>query len=320
MLIYDRYNITTDRHECYVLLVAVGSEVTAPSPPLHQDNEESIQSEALAISKKFQSIREEVLHQFGYDSVQPEHPDAGRSTQEQFTAQTMMQCEGEFWKLLFLQGWKQGSLRVCVCVCSLGLVDAGVQRCVDWFRLKWAECMEAVLVPTINHILCMSMKFHFLCDVMRGERSHLSPNCPCLHSGCQKASYCLIFLLLFLPVMTPWCREQIPVEGNFGLMFDQLNHSMDLLSREFSTRLAVQVLVLPQSLGHQYVPVCPIQMFLTSDLWDLLQEQRQQSVLAGQDFTQAVQGSLQELASTTETLLYVLKLLLSLTFISIFTQ
>lgn len=29
--------------------------------------------------------------------------------------------------------------------------------------------MEAIPVPVINHILCVSMKFHFLCDIMRGE-------------------------------------------------------------------------------------------------------------------------------------------------------
>lgn len=65
------------------------------------------------------------------------------------------------------------------------------------------------------------------CDSRRkvlqaGVRGHMSP--------------------LFSPaVMTPWCREKIPVEGNFGQLFDQLNVSVDLLSREFSTKLVVQV-------------------------------------------------------------------------------
>lgn len=31
--------------------------------------------------------------------------------------------------------------------------------------------MEAIPVPVINHILCVPMKFHFLCDVMRGKTS-----------------------------------------------------------------------------------------------------------------------------------------------------
>lgn len=46
------------------------------------------------------------------------------------------------------------------------------------------------------------------------------------------------------PVMTPWCREQIPVEGNFGQLFDQLNASIDQLSGEFSAGVIVQVVTL----------------------------------------------------------------------------
>lgn len=50
--------------------------------------------------------------------------------------------------------------------------------------------------------------------------------------------------------MTPWCRENIPVEGNFGQLFDRLNVSVDLLSREFSTELAVEVRPAPPILQH----------------------------------------------------------------------
>lgn len=31
--------------------------------------------------------------------------------------------------------------------------------------------MEVIPVPVINHIVCVSMKFDFLCDIIRGERS-----------------------------------------------------------------------------------------------------------------------------------------------------
>jgi len=41
--------------------------------------------------------------------------------------------------------------------------------------------------------------------------------------------------------MIPWCREEIPVEGNFGQTFDKLNLSIDLLSREFSAELVLEV-------------------------------------------------------------------------------
>lgn len=57
---------------------------------------------------------------------------------------------------------------------------------------------------------------------------------------------------------------------------------------------------------------------------DLLQEQQQQAVLIGavmdQDFTQAVRDSFKKLTTTMEQLLNILQLLLSFTFITIFTQ
>ncbi|XP_041844616.1 E3 ubiquitin-protein ligase DCST1 isoform X2 [Melanotaenia boesemani] len=199
------------------------------------DDEAKFQSEAQSISKKFQIIRDEVALQYGYDRFKPEPGGGGQSTQEEFTTKTKMQCDS--------------------------VVDQGVQRCAEWFSHRWQECMEAIPVPVINHILCVSMKFHFLCDVMK--------------------------------VMTPWCREQIPVEGNFGQLFDQLNVSVDLLSREFSTQL-------------------------------VLQEQEQQSVLDGalvdQEFTQAVRKSFLSLNATMKQLLNHLQTILSFTFISVFTQ
>ncbi|XP_018534336.1 E3 ubiquitin-protein ligase DCST1 [Lates calcarifer] len=199
------------------------------------DDKAEFESEALSVSRKFQSIRDEVVLQYGYDRFKPKHTETGTSTQEQFTTKTMMQCDS--------------------------VVDEGVRRCSDWFTRRWAECMEAIPVPVINHILCVSMKFHFLCDVMR--------------------------------VMTPWCREEVPVEGNFGRLFDRLNLSVDLLSREFSTEL-------------------------------LLQERQQQAVLGGavvdEEFTQSLRGSFQELRRRMERLLDLLQLLLSFTFTSIFTQ
>lgn len=57
---------------------------------------------------------------------------------------------------------------------------------------------------------------------------------------------------------------------------------------------------------------------------DCVQEEQQQSVLGGVlvdgEFTQAVRDSAQKLRTLVEKLLYILELLLSLTFISIFTQ
>ncbi|KAM6910501.1 E3 ubiquitin-protein ligase DCST1 [Xenentodon cancila] len=199
------------------------------------DDKPEFESEALSISRNFQNIRDEVVLQYGYDRFKPKPSGANDSTQEQFTTKTKMQCDS--------------------------VVNEGVQRCADWFGRRWRDCMAAIPVPVINHILCVSMKFHFLCDVMR--------------------------------IMTPWCREHIPVEGNFGQLFDQLNVSVDLLSREFSTEL-------------------------------VMQEQKQQSAVDGallnQNFTQAIKESFKKLKTTMEQLVNILQMLLSFTFITIFTQ
>lgn len=58
-------------------------------------------------------------------------------------------------------------------VWSPGVVAQGVQRCVDWFANRWTACLEAIPVPVINYILCISMKFHFLCDIMKGKRLYV---------------------------------------------------------------------------------------------------------------------------------------------------
>ncbi|XP_045070700.1 E3 ubiquitin-protein ligase DCST1-like [Coregonus clupeaformis] len=136
--------------------------------------------EAKSVSRKFHSIRDEIMGQFGYDSMKQGPVAAGNSTQDLYAAKTMMRY----------------------------VVEQGIERCREWFEVKWQDCMNAIKAPVINHILCVSMRFHFLCDVMR--------------------------------VMKPWCREEIPVEGNFGQTFDKLNFSIDALSREFSTNVELQ--------------------------------------------------------------------------------
>ncbi|XP_030606486.1 E3 ubiquitin-protein ligase DCST1 [Archocentrus centrarchus] len=197
------------------------------------DDKADFQLESLNVSKKFQDIRDEIVLQYGYDRFETKR--GGNSTQEEFTTKTLKQCDS--------------------------VVDQGAQRCADWFANRWTTCMETIPVPVINHILCVSMKFDFLCDITR--------------------------------VMTPWCRENIPVEGNFGQFFDQLNVSVDQLSGEFSAELAVE-------------------------------EEEQQPVLGGapvdQTFTDTVKASFQKLTSTTGRVLDILQLLLSFTFIIIFTQ
>lgn len=140
-----------------------------------QDDEAELQSEAQNISREFQTLRDDVIAQYGYERFRSRRAAAAATasgTQELFTSRTRMQCDSESHDNILERRRKNetGSPhRVRACVPDV--VDEGVRRCTDWFSLRWAECMKAIPVPVINHILCVPMQFHFLCDVMRGERS-----------------------------------------------------------------------------------------------------------------------------------------------------
>ncbi|XP_076842891.1 DC-STAMP domain-containing protein 1 isoform X2 [Brachyhypopomus gauderio] len=88
------------------------------------------------------------------------------------------------------------------------IVNEGATRCQDWFGAKWQDCMDTIKSPVISHFLCVPMKFTFLCNVMR--------------------------------VMIPWCKEHIPVEGNFGRTFDKLDSSISSLGERFTSSLVFQ--------------------------------------------------------------------------------
>ncbi|XP_075032029.1 E3 ubiquitin-protein ligase DCST1 [Calonectris borealis] len=88
------------------------------------------------------------------------------------------------------------------------VIELGMQRCRDWFNAKHKACMEQVVVPLISHLLCLPMKSTFLCNIVRVIRS--------------------------------WCQDKIPVEGNFGQMYDMVNKSVSNLSQEFTASVVIQ--------------------------------------------------------------------------------
>ncbi|XP_067304661.1 E3 ubiquitin-protein ligase DCST1 isoform X5 [Pseudorasbora parva] len=140
------------------------------------------------------------------------------------------------------------------------VVQQGIRRCQDWFSMKWEECMKTIQAPLINHFLCIPMQFHFLCNIMR--------------------------------VMTPWCTEKIPVEGNFGQTFDKLNDSINRLAEHFTTNLVLKNL-------------------------------EQQSVLGVnvlQNFSKELSRVFQEKIVIAEKIAGVINFLLSFTFITVFTS
>lgn len=60
---------------------------------LGQEDKGEFQEEAKSVSRKFQSIRDEVMGQYGYDSMEQGPVAAGNSTQDLYAAKTMMRCD-----------------------------------------------------------------------------------------------------------------------------------------------------------------------------------------------------------------------------------
>ncbi|KAM6226066.1 E3 ubiquitin-protein ligase DCST1 [Porphyrio hochstetteri] len=88
------------------------------------------------------------------------------------------------------------------------LLELGVQRCREYFNKKHSSCMAAIAVPLISHFLCLPMTFTFLCNLGNAMRA--------------------------------WCWEKVPVEGNFGQMYDSVNSSVANLSQQFTASIVVR--------------------------------------------------------------------------------
>ncbi|XP_051576255.1 E3 ubiquitin-protein ligase DCST1 [Myxocyprinus asiaticus] len=211
--------------------------VTEPYVQVVQEivhDSKEFEKEAQNISRKFQKIRDEVMGQYGYDSIGKESVRTANSTQEEYVVKTRARCDY--------------------------VVEQGIGRCQDWFSDKWEECMNIIQAPLINHFLCVPMKFHFLCDTMR--------------------------------LMSPWCKEKIPVEGNFGQTFDKLNYSINRLAEHFTTNVVLQK----------------------------LEQQSVFGVNVLEDFSKELVRVFQEKTDIAEKIAEVIQFLLSFTFITVFTS
>nr|XP_013797173.1 PREDICTED: DC-STAMP domain-containing protein 1 [Apteryx mantelli mantelli] len=144
----------------------------------------TLNAEMQNISRAFVALNEEVASEAGYDLRQGRRtaPPQALSTQKLYEMKTKLRCKY--------------------------VIDLAMQRCQDWFSTKHQACMEHIVVPLISHLLCLPMKFKFLCHVVK--------------------------------VMHSWCQEKIPVEGNFGKMYDMVNGSINNLSQDFSAQLVFQ--------------------------------------------------------------------------------
>ncbi|XP_039943894.1 DC-STAMP domain-containing protein 2-like [Hirundo rustica] len=154
----------------------------ASTAPLRQVMEELVKSaetlnaEVQNVSQAFVDLNEQVASEEGYDLRKGPYMGGQRvpSTQEIYENKTKLRCDT--------------------------VIQKGLQRCTDHFQTMHKHCMRIVVVPILSHLICLPMRFGFLCHSVK--------------------------------VMTPWCEERVPVDGNFGQTYDQVNDSVNSLSQD----------------------------------------------------------------------------------------
>uniref|UniRef100_A0ABM5F4W2 E3 ubiquitin-protein ligase DCST1 n=1 Tax=Pogona vitticeps TaxID=103695 RepID=A0ABM5F4W2_9SAUR len=160
---------------------------TAPLRKILKDmvrNGQTLRSETREVAGAFAQLNAQVASEEGYGgrSVREAVRKANPSTQEVYVAKTQMRCAY--------------------------IINQAVQRCQTWFETKYRSCLRTIAVPLISHLLCIPMKFSFLCHLAK--------------------------------IMHTWCRDKIPVEGNFGQTYDRVNGSVDSLNQDFTATLVIK--------------------------------------------------------------------------------
>ncbi|XP_044846905.1 E3 ubiquitin-protein ligase DCST1 isoform X6 [Mauremys mutica] len=145
---------------------------------------QTLNAETRNVSQAFAGLNEQVASEAGYGVRRPRRAQGQRaaSTQQLYEQKTKLRCKY--------------------------VIDEAIGRCQAWFDAKHQACLQCIAVPLISHLLCLPMKFKFLCHVVQ--------------------------------VMHAWCRDKIPVEGNFGQTYDKVNGSVAGISQDFSAQLVVQ--------------------------------------------------------------------------------
>lgn len=49
------------------------------------------------------------------------------------------------------------------------IILQAVYRCKLWFAKKHSDCMKTIKVPIISHLLCLPMKFSFICHLAKSK-------------------------------------------------------------------------------------------------------------------------------------------------------
>ncbi|XP_039219272.1 E3 ubiquitin-protein ligase DCST1 isoform X2 [Crotalus tigris] len=142
----------------------------------------TLRTESQEVSRSFTELNKQVASRAGTESRLVREAEGSASTQEVYEAKTRMRCQR--------------------------IIQQAVRRCRAWFQTKHRSCMQTIAVPLVNHLLCLPMKFSFLCYLAK--------------------------------VMNTWCQDKIPVEGNFGQTYDRVNDSVENLNQDFTASVVIQ--------------------------------------------------------------------------------
>ncbi|KAM6309486.1 E3 ubiquitin-protein ligase DCST1 [Podargus strigoides] len=174
---------------------------------------QSLNTEMQNISQAFVALNEEVASKEGYDLRQRRAPGPrpARSTQQLYEEKTKQRCTCER-RARDVAARGTGGCQPWD-VAARGRprprrAPRGLGRCRDWFDEKHRACMEKLVIPVISHFLCLPMRSKFLCNIVK--------------------------------VTDRWCRDRIPVDSNFGQMYDMVNDSVGSLSQEFTASVVTQ--------------------------------------------------------------------------------
>ncbi|XP_077012436.1 E3 ubiquitin-protein ligase DCST1 isoform X2 [Tamandua tetradactyla] len=182
---------------------------TAPLRAVFKDlvsSRDSLKAETQNISNSFEDLDAQMKSEAGYkpeDTMDTKETDQGVETRQALAFRRRLSTQKLFEHRTKLR-------------CSY-VADKATLSCRRWFDRKHAQCMRRIWVPLLNHLLCLPMKFKFLCRITK--------------------------------LMEVWCRSRIPVEGNFGQTYDSVNQSIHNLDKDFSANIELKKERRPGLLG-----------------------------------------------------------------------
>ncbi|CAM5174492.1 unnamed protein product, partial [Eretmochelys imbricata] len=105
----------------------------------------TLNAETRNILQAFAGLNKQVASEAGYGVRRPRRAQEHRapSTQQMYEQKTKLRCKY--------------------------VVDEAIRRCQAWFDAKHKACQRSIAVPLISHLLCLPMKFKFLCHVVQGS-------------------------------------------------------------------------------------------------------------------------------------------------------